>query len=43
MRWLLEQLDRILSQHEINMQFLGADYTMLHYSIVGEARLGDFI
>ena len=43
MRWLLEQPDSILSQHEINQQFLGADYTMLHTAIIGEARLSDFI
>lgn len=28
--WLLSQPDNILSQHEVNKEFLRADYTMLH-------------
>jgi hypothetical protein len=34
MKWLLEQPDHILSQMEINRQFLEADYTMLHPNII---------
>jgi cytochrome P450 len=43
MRWLQEQPDHILSQHEVNKQFLCAEYTMLNHKIIGEARLGDFV
>ncbi|KAH0564835.1 hypothetical protein GP486_001771 [Trichoglossum hirsutum] len=34
LRWLLEQPDSILSQNEVNRQFLEADYTMLHPNII---------
>lgn len=43
MQWLLNQPDHILSQHEANKQFLRAEYTMLHPSIIGEARMANFI
>jgi cytochrome P450 len=43
MQWLLNQPDNILSQHEANKQFLRAEYTMLHPSIIGEARMANFI
>jgi hypothetical protein len=34
LRWLLEQPEYILSQNEVNRQFLEADYTMLHPNII---------
>ncbi|KAH0536021.1 hypothetical protein FGG08_007088 [Glutinoglossum americanum] len=43
MRWLLEQPDHILNQHEVNKQALCADRTMLDHNIIGEAHLRDFI
>lgn len=43
MQWLLNQPGHILSQHEANKQFLRAEYTMLHPSIIGEARMANFI
>ena len=43
MQWLLSQPDHVLSQHEANKQFLCAEYTMLHPSIIGEARMANFI
>ncbi|OTA98873.1 hypothetical protein M426DRAFT_28032 [Hypoxylon sp. CI-4A] len=33
-RWLLEQPDSVLSQERVNRQFLEADYTFLHASLV---------
>jgi hypothetical protein len=35
-RWLVEQPDSILSQNEVNRQFLEADHTFLHPNIVRE-------
>ena len=42
-RWLLQQPDNVLNQHEVNKQFLRADYTMLDHRIIAEARLKNFI
>jgi hypothetical protein len=53
-KWLVEQPDHVLSQTEVNRQFLEADHTFLHRNIVREPvhpevirrelthRLGDF-
>jgi hypothetical protein len=43
MRWLLEQPDDILSQHETNKQFLCAEYTCLHPRLIDQSYLEDFI
>ncbi|KAL9114712.1 MAG: hypothetical protein Q9227_001390 [Pyrenula ochraceoflavens] len=43
MRWLQQQPDKVLSQHEVNKQFLRAEYTMLDHRVIAEARLKNFI
>lgn len=43
MRWLQQQPDNVLSQHEVNKEFLRADYTMLDHRIIAEKRLANFI
>ncbi|KAG4434791.1 hypothetical protein IFR05_009726 [Cadophora sp. M221] len=43
MEWLLRQPDSILSQNEVNRQFLQADYTMLHPRVVSDTVHDDVI
>ncbi|PVH83978.1 putative Ent-kaurene oxidase [Cadophora sp. DSE1049] len=43
MEWLLHQPDNILSQNEVNRQFLQADYTMLHPRVVTDTVHDDVI
>ncbi|KAH6720617.1 cytochrome P450 [Leptodontidium sp. MPI-SDFR-AT-0119] len=43
MEWLLHQPDSILSQNEVNRQFLQADYTMLHPRVVSDTVHDDVI
>ncbi|KAH7379865.1 putative Ent-kaurene oxidase [Cadophora sp. MPI-SDFR-AT-0126] len=43
MEWLLHQPDNILSQSEVNRQFLQADYTMLHPRVVTDTVHEDVI
>jgi cytochrome P450 len=43
MKWLLEQPDNVLNQHEVNREFLHADKTMLHYKVVNEMVHGRVI
>ncbi|KAI6715419.1 hypothetical protein JHW43_002045 [Diplocarpon mali] len=43
MKWLHEQPDNVLSQNEVNRQFLQADYTMLHPKIIHDTVHGDVI
>ncbi len=38
MRWLLEQPDNVLSQHEVNRLVMSADTTMLHKNITQEGN-----
>ena len=38
MRWLLEQPDHVLSQHEVNRLVMSADTTMLHKNITQEGN-----
>jgi hypothetical protein len=42
-RWLVEQPETVLSQTEVNRQFLEADYTFLHPNIVREPVHPDVI
>jgi hypothetical protein len=39
MRWLLEQPDNVLSQHEVNRQIISADRTLLHKNITQEGNV----
>lgn len=43
MDWLLRQPDSVLSQNEVNRQFLQADHTMLHPSVVKDTVHDDVI
>ncbi len=43
LRWLLDQPDHILSQAEVNREFLHADWTMLHPNIVRDSVHGPVI
>ncbi|PBP27567.1 hypothetical protein BUE80_DR001381 [Diplocarpon rosae] len=43
MKWLQEQPDNVLSQNEVNRQFLQADYTMLHPKIIHDTVHEDVI
>jgi hypothetical protein len=43
MKWLMDQPNEILSQGELNQQFLQADYTMLHPNIVRDTVHGAVI
>ncbi|KAH7327064.1 cytochrome P450 [Rhexocercosporidium sp. MPI-PUGE-AT-0058] len=43
MEWLLRQPDSILSQNEVNRQFLQADYTMLHPRVISDTVHDDVI
>lgn len=43
MDWLLQQPDNVLSQNEVNRQFLQADHTMLHPRIIPDTVHDDVI
>ncbi|KAL9617945.1 MAG: hypothetical protein Q9160_007311 [Pyrenula sp. 1 TL-2023] len=43
MPWLLRQPNHILNQHQVNFEFMRADYTMLDHRITAEKRLATFI
>lgn len=43
MPWLQHQPSHVLNQHQVNFEFMRADYTMLDHRITAEKRLATFI